>query len=345
MPFKIQVNEKSRDEEFGILNKEVILPELAPIHTPTKCVKNPSVCVIPNATINEVIKKISTNTIESIRDGTDTPNKSIKPRFLPNKLNLTIFELMLDSVPDKDSIKSLASYWYASSQRVLVLPTVASSMLKEDMKLSEKKIQEYVEMMRYIIEITEAIGNSKAFMGTIPLLPPKYSKPIVDLYLEKGFTSFAVDGGTKDFLNHETDFRAILTEINESTPLNKAFIYACNLGIPQFEMYRARADDFLSLFAYVDGFGSTFKTRGRSKVSISKPKVKKFLRSELCYEHIYDSRQKVNDFNQAEQLSEATFIRGLVGQEKIQKYLSTKKAVDPSAMKRLGSIAQKVKVS
>jgi len=345
MPVTIQVHEKNRDEEFGILRKEVLFPMVPPIETPTKCVKNPPSTILPNASINEVIKKITLKSIESIREGIDTPNKSIKPRFLPNKLNLTIFELMFDMVPDKDKIKSLTSYWYASSQSVLVLPTVTSTMLKEGKKLSDKKIFEYVGMMRYIIEITEAVGNHKAFIGTIPLLPPKYSKPIIELYLEKGFTSFAIDVGTKDFLNHETDFRAILTEINEEAPLNKAFIYACNLGIPQFEMYRARADDFLSLFAYVDGFGSTFKTRGSYKMPISKPKVKKFLRTELCYEHIYDSREKVNDFNQIEQVTEANLIRNLVGKEKMQKYLNTKKAVDSFAIKHLGSIAQKVKIS
>jgi len=344
MPSKVEAHEQSRDDNFGIMRKAISFPALKSIETPTKCVKNPSPKILSSSDINEIIKKISPKTIESMWNGTDTPSKSVKPRLLPNKLNLTIFELMLDRVPDITQLKTIANYWYAASQSVLFLPTVSSLMLKEDGKLSEKKIAKYVEMMRFIIETTEQIGNSKVFMGTIPLMAPKFSYPIIKLYLEKGFTAFAIDVGTKDFMNHESEFRYILTEINGQVPLNNAFIYACNLGIPQFDMLRARADDFLSLFAYVDAFGSTFKTRGGGNMPVGKPRVKKFQRSELCYEHIYDSRDRLNDFNQCEQVTEANLVRNLVGKEKMQKYLDSKKAVDASAIKHLGSIAEKIKI-
>jgi len=342
---EIKARDFAKDEDFGILKKEISIPKMPSFETPTKCIKNITSNIPSSVCINEVTKRISARTIASIQEGTDTPKRSIFPKFLSNKINFTIFDLVFDSVPEWNQIKSLASYWYASSQYTLFLPTVKTAMLKEGRKFSEEKIGKYVEMMRALIEITEVIGNFKAFIGTIPLMPIKYSRPIVQLYHEKGITSFAIDGGTKDFLNHETDFRSILIEINEEVPLNKAFIYACNLGIPQFEAYKARADDFLSFFAYVDAFGSTFKTRGGPQFWRTAPRVKRFLRHELSYEYIQDDRRSMVEFNQREQLKEADSVRTQIGEEKMQSYLDTKNAVDPIAIKHLGSIAKKVKIT
>lgn len=340
---KINVKEKVRDEEFGVMKKEVSLFNVPSFETPTKCVKNLSPTVPQTVSINEVTKRIYPHTVESIWNGTDLP-RSIKPKWLPNKLNLTIFELRLDSIPEPKKIRSLASYWYAASQSTLFLPTVKSTMLKEGTKLSEKKIYDCLGMMKDLMETTEGIGNFKAFIGTVPLLPAKYSKPILDFYLDRGITAFAVDMGTKDLLNNEGDFRYILAEINAMVPLSTAFIYACNLGIPQFELNKARADDFLSLFAYVDAFGTTFKTKGGVGMPVYRPRAKKFLRTELSYEYLSDTSDYLRDFNQKEQLKEADVVRTLIGVERVRTYLKTKNAVDESAMKHLGSIAQKVKV-
>jgi hypothetical protein len=345
MPAKITVREQSRDEDFGILRKIVQFPSLVSIGTPAKCVKNPSSSILSESDINEVIKRVFPRTIESIWDGTDRPTKSVKSHFLHNKLNFAIFDLVLNTIPEREKLRSLTSYWYAASESVLFIPTVASSLLKDNKKYSEKKVDNYVNMIRYIIETTEAIGNHKAFIGTIPLLPSKYSNAIVKLYLDKGFNAFAIDAGTKDLLYHEPEFRSILSQINEQIPLSQTFIYACNLGIPQFEKYRARVDDFLSLFAYIDAFGGMFKTRGGPGFSVGKPRVKKFLRLELCYEHLYGERDRMTDFNQCEQVKEANLIRPLIGSEKMQKYLASKKGVDESALKRLDSIAKEVKPS
>lgn len=342
---KIKVREKDRDEEFAILTKDVSFPRINSFETPTKCVKNLAPSDIPSTVrINEVTKRIFPRTIKAIQNGIISPRKTIFPKFLPNKLNLTIFDLRFDSVPDRNAIKSLASYWYASSQYTLFLPTVRTAMLKDGKRFSDKKIDKYVGLMRDLIELTEAICNYKAFIGTIPLMPIKYSRPIIQLYLEKNITAFAIDVGTKDFLNHETDFRSILTEINEEVPLNTAFIYACNLGIPRFEQYKVRADDFLSFFAYVDAFGTTFKTRGGRDMHGIRPKVKKFLREELSYEYLRHEMQYLTDFNQREQLKEADIVRNLVGEEKMQIYFKNKNAVDPFALEHLGSIAEKVKI-
>jgi len=266
--------------------------------------------------------------------------------------------LMYDSIPSDEEIKTLTNYWYAASESTLFLPTVKMSMLREDTRFSDKRMSQYLGMLRQIIEITEAIGNTKAFIGTIPLVPPKYSKPIVALYLEKGITAFAIDAGTKDFLNHEPDFRAILMRINDQVHLSEAFIYACNLGIPRFVHNKARADDFLSLFAYVDAFGTTFKTRGGRYMPRGVGRAKEFLREDMCYEvstyreyfertgrNIWTARKFLNDINQREQLKEADHVRQLIGKEEVHTYFDKKGAVDEFAIKHLGSIAKTVKVT
>jgi len=354
----LKIRESARDDEFGIIRKQIKVYNLPLLETPTKCLKNLRRGIPSGMSINEVIRRIYPKTIKSIQDGTyESPRKTIWSKFLRNKLNLTIFELMYDSVPNEDEIKTFASYWYAASESTLFLPTVKMGMLKEDNKFSDRKMAQYYGMMRYIIEITEVVGNTKAFIGTIPLIPPKYSRPIVNLYLEKGITSFAIDAGTKDFLNHESDFRAILMEINEQIPINEAFIYACNLGIPRFVQNRARADDFLSLFAYVDAFGSTFKTRGGKGMPRGVGRAKEFLREELSYQvstyqgfferrgkYIPNARSFLNNLNQHEQLREANQVRKLIGKTSVQEYFEAKNAVDDFAVKHLGSIAEKVKV-
>lgn len=359
MARRFKIHETARDDELGVIRKQIKAHNLPPFHTPTKCQKNLRHSIPAGMSINEVTKRIYPKTLESIQKGTyESPRRSVWPKFLRNKLNLTIFELLFDTVPNENEIKSLAGYWYAASESTLFLPTVKMGMLKEGGKFSDKRMSQYLGMMRSIIEVTDAIGNFKTYIGTIPLIPPKYSRPIVRLYLEKDITAFAIDAGTKDFLNHETDFRVILMEINEQVPIDESFIYACNLGIPRFVQNRARADDFLSIFAYVDAFGSTFKTRGGWGRPKGVGRAKEFRREELAYEvstyqefferrgqYIPSARLFLNDLNQREQLREANKAREVIGEGSIQKYLSKKDAVDDFAMKHLGSIADKVKVS
>lgn len=345
MPPKIRVRERARDEYFAILKKDVSVPRAPSFETPTKCVKNLAISNIPSTVrINEVIKRIYPRTLLAIEKGIDPPSKTIFPKFLPNKLNLTIFDLRFDSIPKRDKLLSLASYWYASSKSTLFLPTVKVALLQDDRKFSEKRIGEYVEMMQVLIESAE-MKNYKPFIGTIPLMPIKYSRPIIQLYTEKGITSFAIDVGTKDLLNHETDFRRILIQIQEGgVSLSEAFIYACNLGIPRFEQDKVRADDFLSFFAYVDAFGTTFKTRGGPQMRGVRPKVKRFVKEELSYEYLRHEMRYLADYNQREQLKESDVVRTLIGEEKIERYFETKNAVDSIALGRLGSIAEKVEI-
>jgi hypothetical protein len=52
----------------------------------------------------------------------------------------------------------------------------------------------------------------------------------------------------------------------------------------------------------------------------------------------------IKNYNQSEQLREANKMRDLVGAEKIEPYIQNKTAVDQPTIKRLRSIASKIKV-
>jgi len=356
MPQKIKASGIDRDEKFGIFRKRIQAPTSPSFETPTKCLKNIGYSP-PNFKINEVIKRVTPEMVESIQIGQYPSPKTITKKFLPNKLNLTIFHLMYDKVPREDECETIVHYLYPASESTLFLPTVRIAMLKEGNKISDKKVDDYVGMMRCMIDVTETTVNTKAFIGTVPLIAPKFSRKIVNLYLDKGITAFAIDGGTRDFLNHVAEFRTILSEISKQNPLEKSFIYACNLGIPRYEENRARADDFLSILAYVDAFGTTFKTRG-GRGMWGERRAKQFVKEHLFYNvsNYYEFCREKNlsisrawrflvEFNQVEQLREASEVRSLVGKEKIQNYLDKKTGIDEIAMKRLGSIAEKVKIT
>jgi hypothetical protein len=344
MASKIAIRELGKDDDYGVIKKEISIVKTSTFQTPTKGIKYLDYPLPSTATINEVTKRISFETLEGVFDGREQP-RELKNRWESGKLNLTIFDLALPSIPNREKTISLSSYWYATSENVLVVPTVRTSFLQKDDTLSESKIENCVKFLDTLIGITE-LRNSKAFMGTIPLLPFKFSKPFIKLYLDKGFNSFVIDVGNRDILNHIVDLRSIMTEINDTIPLNKAFFYACNLAIPRFEQSLARADDFLSVFAYIDVIGNTFKPRGGGDDDKPKgpPRTKKFVKEDLYYEMSYDKPTKYVTFNQRELLKEADTVRNLVGVEKMQKYLSTKKAVDVTAIKHLDTMMGKVKI-
>jgi hypothetical protein len=357
MPPKIKANGIDRDDEFGVFKKRIEVPEMPSFETPTKSVKN-----IQNPKdfkINEIVKRVTPELIESIYSGQgkyQSP-KVIKDRFIKGKLNLTIFNLTYDRVPPKPKIRTIVHYLYACSQHTLFLPTVRTALFKEKHKISDKRFQEYVDMIEHMITTTEDVGNRLDFIGTIPLIAPKFTRKMVNLYADKGITSFAIDCGTKDILNHVAEFRTILSEISQRQPLEKSFIYACNLGIPRYEANTARADDFLSILAYVDVLGTNFKTRGWAGASRER-RAKQFVKehllykvsrySEFCNERNMSAYQAMNflsRFNYTEQLNEAQKVRDLVGKEKISTYLDKKSGVNKDTKKRLGSIAESIKIN
>lgn len=344
----LKVRELERDDSLGVIKKGVSIDGVFSFETPSKATKRitPDTFIESNSSVNEIVKRIDDDVLNSLEEGASSRvAKEISVNFKKDSLNLVIFNLIVDKVPSKEKISTLAHHLYACSQATIFLPTVRTALFKEGSKITEKRVQQYLAMMRAIVDEIKAVGNSKVLIGTVPLLAPKYSRSIVNFYHEYGINSFSVDGNTSDLLTHEADFRSILSSINSQIPLSESFIHACNLGYPQFEKEETRADDFLSLFAYIDVLGGTFKMRGMPMGG--KPRLKEFSRSHYSYTilppYTYSPNELKNK-NQSEQLKEAIAVQKLIGEEKIEKYIKQKPKVDDLAVNRLKSIAGRIKV-
>jgi hypothetical protein len=344
---QLRVREIERDESLGIMKKDLSVDGFFSFESPSKATKfiKPDAFLETNSNVNEIVKRIDEGVLDSLEEGASSRiSREIGLKFKQDALNLVIFNLTLNRVPSKEKISTLAHHLYASSQATLFLPTVRTTLFKENNKIVEKRVQQYLEMMRLIISEIKAVGNSKVLIGTVPLLAPKYSRAIVNFYHENGISAFAIDGNTSDLLTHEADFRSILSSINGRTPLNEALIYACNLGYPQFEQEETRADDFLSIFAYIDILGGTFKIRG---TPARNPRLKEFSRSHYSYKILSPNSYSPNELkniNQLEQLRETRAVQKLVGEERIENYILQKSKVDEIAITRLKSIAGRIKV-
>lgn len=350
----VGVRELTRDQELGVIRKKLVLPGGFSFETPQR-----SMTLAPSNTltiVNEIPRQIDEETIDSLETGTSTLERDIRSKFLSDVLNLVIFDLKFDSVPSRSAISTISQYLYTVSDRIVLLPAVKSGLLKDPpkfSKLSQKRIGNYVRMMSQIIDEIESVGNNKPIVATVPLLPIKFCRQLLEAYFSKGIEAYAIDAGTKDILLNEADFRLILGEINKHRSLSEVFVYACNLGYPQFERSRTRADDFLGLFAYVDVLGGTFKTRGGPRMPDTPRRAKIFSRDEYSYRILtYQeasrqlpfraSHSQLRSYNQQLQLQEADYVRPLIGREPIKPYVQKKAAVDAVSISRLESIAKGV---
>jgi hypothetical protein len=352
MAGQVRVRELARDQELGIIKKNLVLPGGLSFETPQRAMTLAQDNTLTIA--NEIPRQIDGATIDSLESGTSTLVRDIRSRFLSDTLNLTIFDLKFDSVPARSAVSTISQYLYAASDKVVLLPTVKSGLLKDPPKFSrfsERRIGSYVGMMSQIIGEIESVGNRKAIIATVPLMPIKFCRQLLEAYFSKGIEAFCIDAGTKDILLNEADFRLILTEINKHRSLREVFVYACNLGYPQFESHRTRADDFLGIFAYVDVLGGTFKTRGGPRMPEIPRRAKIFSRDEYAYRiSTYQeasqqlgfkaSHWNLRNYNQQLQTLEADHVRTLIGQQPIKPYIQNKTAVDTVSISRLESIAK-----
>ena len=356
----LKIREVERDENLAVLQKNVSIPNSFSFTTPSKSTKATinSDYIQENSLVNEVVRQVDERFLTSLETGSGYRiTRDIQAQCKPNKLNLVIFNLTVDKFPARPLMRTFAQHLYASSDKVILLPTVKSSLFKETLPgrktptYSDAKFSAYAAMMSKLIDDIQSVGNNKVFMGTIPLLPIKYTRLLIANYLSKGIKCFAIDANTSDALMHETDLRAILSEINQGIPLSEAFIYACNLGFPRYEKNEARADDFLSLFAYIDVIGNTFKRRAvKRKTTFNGaflPRLRLFSSDDYSYKLLESApvtRSKLETGNQVTQLTEAHYVRDLLGQENLERYVGRKKAVDRSMLGRLEVIASGVRV-
>ncbi len=346
---QLKVRELERDENLGVIKKGLTIDGFFSFESPSKATKliKPDSFLDSNSRVNEIVRRIDEEVLDSLEEGASSRvAREISVNFKKDSLNLVIFNLIVDKVPSKDKISTLAHHLYACSQATIFLPVVRTALFKEGTKITEKRVQQYLVMMRTIIDEIKAVGNSKVLIGTVPLLAPKYSRSIVNFYHDYGINAFSVDGNTSDLLTHEADFRSILSAINSKVSLSESFIHACNLGYPQFEKEETRADDFLSIFAYIDILGGTFKMRGMPMGG--KPRLKEFSKNHYSYKILPPNTYSPNDLkniNQIEQLKETNAIQKILGEGSIEKYIKQKSKVDDLAISRLKSIAGKIKVS
>lgn len=360
----LKVKELFRDKELGIIRKSITLPGGISFESPSRSLSSPMEGTV-QPIVNELPRVIHDVTIDALESGTLSLHTEMRSRFVSGAFNLTIFDLRLDKFPTSRGVRTLAQHLYSASDKVVLLPSVKGGMLRDSPphgaakrpgRYSDSKLQQYLKMQEQIIDEIESLHNSKPIIGIIPLMPPKFSRPILDLYFNKGLESFAIDASNKDILSNEPDFRLILTEINQHTALSRVFIYACNLGYPQFEKNSTRADDFLSLFAYVDILGSTFRPKGGPMNYDSirpEPRAKLFSRQQYAYEiSTYNEASRklglkvtqkiLKNFNQRAQLLESDGVRELIGKQPIKPYVSSKPAVDKLSIAKLESIAKGV---
>lgn len=356
----LKIREVDRDENLGVLQKSVSLPNSFSFSTPSKSTKEKAGAdsyISINSVANEITRRVDETILKSLEAGSAyRMTREVQNQYKPNKLNVVIFNLTVESVPDRRLMQTFAQHLYANSDKMITLPTVKSSLYKEKVvgkttiKYSDARFAKYLKMMGDLIQDIQGVGNNKGFMGTIPLIPIKYARQLIELYQSKGIQCFLLDANTSDALNHETDLRAILSAINERTPLSDSLIYACNLGFSRYEKDVARADDFLSLFAYIDIIGNTFKQKAMKRPpngAFMPPKVKLFSSADYSYQllHQYgESRGTVETRNQASQLKEAHLVRDMLGQENLLGYLRGKSAVDSFVIGKLAGIASEVKV-
>lgn len=361
---RLAAKELFRDKELGVIRKSINLPGGASFESPSRSLSSPMTGA-SQAIINEIPRVVNDTTIDALESGTLPLHKEIQAKFVDGAINLTIFDLRLGKFPTVKGVRTLANYLYSSSQRVVLLPSVKSGMLKDPSpdgdpkktgRLSANKLQQYLKMQAQIIDEIETLHNSKPLIGMIPLLPPKFSRPILELYFNKGIESFAIDALNKDILSNEPDLGVILTEINQHKPLSEVLICAFNLGYPQFEKNSTRADDFLSLFAYVDVLGSTFRPKGgpmNHGGTRPEPRAKLFSRQRYSYQistyneasdklGVKATQNVLKNFNQRAQLIESDAVRELIGKEPIIPYVSSKTAVDKLSLSKLVSIAKGV---
>lgn len=113
---QLKVKEVERDESLGILKKDMSIDGFFSFETPSKATKfiKPDSFLETNSRVNEIVKRIDDGVLDSLEEGASFRTaKEIRSNYQKNSLNLVIFNLIVDRVPDKNKISTLAQHLYA----------------------------------------------------------------------------------------------------------------------------------------------------------------------------------------------------------------------------------------
>jgi hypothetical protein len=370
----LEISESSRDEELALIKKRVRVSSSFSFETPNRSMKEYGGTSF-DSPIHETTVKITEENLQNIIEGKSQRRlDNIKKTHLRDKLNLTIFNVTVNDFPTQSRLRALTHYMHEASINTFVLPSVKSGLLQDKIpkvskktgkpylryKFNEDKFDAYLNMMKFIIEEAE-IWNNKEIIGTVPLLAPKYSDKVIELYNSHGIQSFVMDFNLSQLLSTSNlaHLKTIISKIIEDdrSTLGNKLIYACNLGISQFENMFSRADDFLSIFAYIDVFGNTFKTRGFKPDKTKPPplpRAKLFSREDYGYNLFGTYKQASRQFgfninrtyaknhDQYRQYEETLEIKGKIGTESVIDHISPKKSIDDTIQDRLKTVVSDI---
>lgn len=366
---QLKVKTIAQDEDLAILKKEVVLQDRL-IKTPSKTLR-PENVVESDSTelVCEVSRRIDAATLEHMHKQLDFASELVQgvKRSRDTRLSMVHFNLRVDVLPDKDHTITLAHSLYSASDDIICLPSVKKSVFlisepgRKTPRISEKRVDGYIEFQKQVIEQLK-IKNTKAILGTIPLcLPPKFTNQLIDFYFDQEINHFVIDANTSNLLNNEANIRAILSRITANAKernetLEDTFIHAINLGINQFESNEIPAEDFLSLFAYIDSVGITFKSRGinpskdLSKLQNRIPRRKEFSRQHYVYRILGQTKDSestaageisakiLKNQNERNQHKEALYLKERIGKESMTEYLGQKRGMTEISYKKLQNI-------
>jgi len=363
---QVRVKLLAEEEDIGITRKSISLSDSV-IETPTKLVRPEITGAQPSGTVGyEHAKNISDATLLGLHTDSEFKAKflrDIKHVKVDPKPQLIHFNLVTPSLPPVDYTKTLAHTLYSVSGSFVCLPSVRSSIFKSEnpvnrtSKFNPKSMENYLTFQKTVIDAIK-LRNNKTILGIIPLnLPPLLLNPIIDFYYNQEIFHFVIDGNTSSIMNNETNLRSILDRIKQNSTqaggsLSTTYIHATNLGLEQFKANDLPADDLLSLFMYIDSFGITFKTRGRSNKNnsggpkIIAPRKKLFSREQYVYRILHNDPTEytvLRKKNDLAQLEETKFLKDIVGEGEVGKYLQTKDGAAGPRYKKILNIKSIIK--
>ena len=109
---QFRVKEIERDQNLAIIKKEISIDNSFSFLSPSKATKPLKVdsFVEGNSSIHEIVKRIDEPLLDALETGASSRiAREIKTGYRRGKLNLVIFNLTFDRIPDKNRLKHSCS--------------------------------------------------------------------------------------------------------------------------------------------------------------------------------------------------------------------------------------------